>query len=126
MKLVDAAFLVDYARGDGDAVSYLGTHDDEVIGASTVVLSELYRGLMVTREMNREEAMTKYEWVEAVPFTEDTAAEAAEIYAQLRDDGELINKSGIYIAGAARSIGVPLVTADDDYECVDGLDVESY
>lgn len=126
MKLVDASFLVDYARGDGDTVSYLETHDEEVIGASTVVLSELYRGLLVTGGMNREEAMTKYEWVEAIPFTEDTAAEAAEIYAQLRDDGALINKSDIYIAGTARSIGVPLVTADGDYERVNGLDVESY
>lgn len=36
MKLVDASFLVDYARGDDAAVAYLTAHDEEVIGASTV------------------------------------------------------------------------------------------
>jgi predicted nucleic acid-binding protein len=126
VKLVDASFLVDYARGDDAAISFLEAHDPAAVGASTIVLSELYRGLVVTRGMTREEAMTKYEWVDAIPFTDDTAAEAAEIYAELRDAGTLINRSDIYIAGTARSLGVPLVTDDGDFDCVDGLSVESY
>ncbi len=48
MKLVDASFLVDYARGDDAALAYLTAHDGKEIGASTIVLSELYRGLMIT------------------------------------------------------------------------------
>ncbi len=126
MKLVDASFLIDYARGDDAAIAYLAAHDEEVIGASTIVLSELYRGLMITREMTQEEAMSKYEWVEPVPFTNETAAEAAEIYAELRNDGEMVNKSDIYIAGTARSLGVPLVVGDYDFGAVSGLDVETY
>lgn len=126
MKLVDSSFLVDYARGDDAAIAYLAAHDEEVIGASTVVLSELYRGLMITRDMAREEAMSKYEWVDAVPFTNETAAEAAEIYVELRADGEMINKSDVYIAGTARSLGVPLVVGDDRFGAVEGLDVVTY
>lgn len=126
MKLVDTSFLIDYAQGDEDAISYLAEHDDEVFGASTIVLSEIYRGLMVTQEMNRQEAMAKYEWVDAIPFKNSTAAEAAEIYVQLRAKGEMINKSDIYVAGTAREIGIPLVTADSDFETIDGLDVEFY
>ncbi|EMA63307.1 PIN domain-containing protein [Halorubrum lipolyticum] len=126
MKLVDASFLIDYARGDDAAIAYLAAHDEEVIGASTIVLSELYRGLMITQEMTQEEAVSKYEWVEPVPFTNETAAEAAEIYVELRDDGEMINKSDIYIAGTARSLGVPLVVGDNDFGAVSGLDVETY
>jgi len=126
VKLVDASFLIDYARGDDAAIAYLAAHDEEVIGASTIVLSELYRGLMITREMTQEEAMSKYEWVEPVPFTNETAAEAAEIYAELRNDGEMVNKSDIYIAGTARSLGVPLVVGDYDFGAVSGLDVETY
>lgn len=126
MKLVDASFLVDYARGDDAAIAYLAAHDEEEIGASTIVLSELYRGLMLTQEMTREETMAKYEWVEPTPFTDETAAEAAEIYVELRADGEMINKSDIYIAATARSLGVPLVVADDHFDSIDGLDVETY
>lgn len=97
-----------------------------MIGASTIVLSELYRGLMLTRDTTREEAMSKYEWVKPVPFTTDTAAEAAAIYVELRAEGEMINRSDVYIAGTARSLRVPLVSDDDHFEAVDGLDVETY
>lgn len=126
MKLVDASFLIDYARGDDAAIAYLAAHDDEEIGASTIVLSELYRGLMITQEMTQEETMSKYEWVEPVPFTNETAAEAAEIYVELRADGEMINRSDIYIAGTARSLGVSLVVNDDHFTTIEGLEVETY
>jgi predicted nucleic acid-binding protein len=81
---------------------------------------------MITQEMTQEEAMAKYEWVEPVPFTNETAAEAAEIYVELRGDGEMIDKSDIYIAGTARSLGVPLVVGDAPFGAVDGLDIEIY
>lgn len=126
MKLVDASFLVDYARGDEGAIAYLADHDEELIGASTIVLSELYRGLMLTSGMSREEAMSKYGWVRRVPFTNEMAAEAAEIYVELRDAGEMINRSDVYVAGTARSLGVPLVAADEHFGAVDDLAVETY
>ncbi|WP_324664788.1 PIN domain-containing protein [Haloarcula sediminis] len=126
MKLVDASFLVDYARGDDAAIGYLAAHDEEVIGASTIVLSAVYRGLLLTQEMTQEEALSKYEWVEPVPFTNEAATEAAAIYAALRADGEMINKSDIYIAGTARSLGVPLVVGDNHFDAVDGVTVETY
>ena len=126
MKLVDASFLIDYARGDDAAIAYLAAHDAEEIGASTIVLSELYRGLMITQDMTREEAMSKYEWVEPVPFTNEIAVEAAEIYVELRADGEMINKSDIYIAGTARSLGASLVVSDTHFGVIEGLKVETY
>lgn len=125
MKLVDTSFLIDYARGDGGAIQYL-EETNEPIGASTIVLSELYRGLMHTQDMTPEEAQTKYEWVEALAFTRDCGARAAEIYVRLRKDGDLIPRSDIYIAGTAMSAGVPLVTRDGHFNRIEGLDVETY
>lgn len=81
---------------------------------------------MITQDMSQEEAISKYEWVEPVPFTDETAAEAAEIYVGLRDDGEMIDRSDIYVAGTARSLGMPLVVGDDHFGTVDGLDIETY
>jgi predicted nucleic acid-binding protein len=126
VKLVDSSFLIDYARGDDAAIAYLAAQDDDQIGASTIVLSELYRGLLITQDTTREAAMSKYEWVEPVPFTNDAAAEAADIYAELRANGEMINKSDIYVAGTARNLGVPLVVADNDFGAVNDLDIELY
>lgn len=126
MKLVDASFLINYACGDDAAITYLAAHDEQEIGASTIVLSELYRGLMITQDMTQEEAMAKYEWVTTVPFTDKTAAVAAEIYVELRTDGEIINKSDIYIAGTARALDVPLVVSDNHFAAIDDIDVETY
>jgi predicted nucleic acid-binding protein len=126
VKLVDASFLVDYARGDDAAIAYLAAHDGEQIGTSTIVLSELYRGLLITQDMTREAAISKYEWVEPVPFTNDAAAEAADVYVELHSNGEMINKSDIYTAGTARNLGVPLVVADNDFDVVSELDIEVY
>lgn len=76
--------------------------------------------------MTPEEAVSKYEWVVPVPVTNETAAEAAEIYVELGASGEMVNKSDIYIAGTARSLGVPLVVGDDHFGAVDDVDVEMY
>jgi len=126
VKRVDSSFLIDYARGDDAAIEYLAAHDSEEIGAPTIVLSELYRGLMITQEMTQAEAMSKYEWVQPVPFTNETAAEAADIYVSLRADGEMINKSDIYIAGTARSLGVPLVAGDTHFAVIEDVKTERY
>jgi predicted nucleic acid-binding protein len=81
---------------------------------------------MLTQGMTRAEAISKYGWIVPVPFTNRTAAEAADIYVQLRADGELIDKSDIYIAGTARSLGVPLVANDEHLAAIDDLDFETY
>jgi hypothetical protein len=57
VKLADASFLVDYARGDDAAITYVTAHDSEEIGASTIVLSELYRGLLIILDATPEAAM---------------------------------------------------------------------
>jgi tRNA(fMet)-specific endonuclease VapC len=126
VRLVDASFLIDYSKGGKAAVRYLEAHDGGVFGASTIVLSEVYRGLIIHRGMSREEARTKYGWARDVPFTADAAGEAADIYAQLRRDGTMIPRSDIYIAGTARAFELPIVTADEHFEHVDELDVEYY
>ena len=96
------------------------------IGASTVVLSELYRGLLIGQDMTSKEAMSKCEWVEPVPFTNEAATEAAELRVELGADGGMIDESDVYIAGTARSPGASLVVGTDHFGAVDGLTVETY
>ena len=45
MKLADASFLIDYARGDDAAIAYLAAHDSEEIGAPTISLELLARSV---------------------------------------------------------------------------------
>lgn len=126
MKLLDSSILIDYARNRSAAQEYLEAHDDAVFGAPTIVLSELYTGLFLTTDMDREAVLAKYGWLRSVPFTNEAAVEAAEINATLRSRGTSINESDIYIAGTARAFDVTLVTGDSDFESVDRLTVEQY
>lgn len=126
MKLLDSSLLIDYARGDSTAETYLEEHDDIIFGAPTIVLSELYMGLFVTADMDREAVLSKYGWLRSIPFTNEAAVEAAAIRATLRSRGEPINKSDTYIAGTARAFDVPLVTGDSGFNSVDRLSVEHY
>lgn len=127
MKLVDSSFLIDFAKGDEDAEAYLEAHDDdEELGASTIVLSEMYRGLFIVSDMGHEEVLSHYSWLEAIPFDNRVALEAADIYVQLREDGNMINKSDIYIAATARLHGFSLVVGDDHFEAINDLDIGTY
>lgn len=126
MKLVDTSFLIDFAKGDEDATDYLEEHDREEFGASAIALSEIYRGLFITQDMSQQEAISHYAWLEAVPFDNRVATEAADIYVQLREDGTMIKRSDIYIAATARTIDVPLVANDQHFDAVDDLDVDRY
>lgn len=81
---------------------------------------------MLTQGMTQGEAMSKYECIDPISFTNETAAEAAEIHVELRSGGETIDKSDMYTAATARSLGVPLVVGDDRFGAIDGLDVETY
>ena len=56
----------------------------------------------------------------------DIPETATDICAERRDVGMLVGRSENYIASTARSLGVPLVTDDGDFDRVDGLDVELY
>lgn len=126
MKLLDSSLLIDYAQGHTAAADFLDRHDDAGFGAPTIVLSELYTGLFVTTGMDREAAKARYDWLQPVPFTNEAAVEAAVIRASLRDRGNPINTSDTYVAGTARALDVPLVTADDDFEKVEGVVVQRY
>ena len=42
--------------------------------------------------------MSKYEWVEPVPFTNEAATEAAELRVELGADGGIIDESDVHIA----------------------------
>lgn len=126
MKLLDASLLIGYANGEQSAADYLERNDDTVFGAPTVVLSEVYTGLLRTTDMSRQEVKAKYGWVRTVPFTDEAAVETAAIRSTLSSRGQKINLSDTYIAGTARAFDVPLVTADGDFEKVDDLEVENY
>jgi|SRR5216684_2066694 len=60
------------------------------------------------------------------PTDEDTAAEFAEIFRELRSAGRMLAQFDLTIAAVARQYNVILVTADQDFQPVSRLRIENW
>lgn len=131
MNCLDARFLVDYTneardRHD-DAVEFYDSEGGPIAIASTIALHEVYRGVCYYRSHDDLAAVRRrLSWVYPVAFSDEIARIAAGIHADLKRRGEMINGADVLIAATAMAHDVPVVTADDDFERVEGLEVAYY
>ena len=61
--------------------------------------------------------------LDPLPVDESVAESWANLRILLRDNGKRVPVSGSWIAATPMALGVPVVTQDDDYVRVPGLDV---
>lgn len=130
MKAVDTTYLIDYLAEpeNGPAARFLEANENVPLYAPTLALNEVYRGTVFADSGGDDVGALarKLEWLEHLPFTEQSAREAVEIERELRADGEPINRLDVLIAGVVRNAGAELVTRDTHFRNVDGLDVVEY
>lgn len=126
MNFLDSSFLVDYLQGESYTGRYLAEHGGIPHFCPSIVTFELGYGALKHPSPKQTIATVSeaLAWVEVVPFDEGAAMEAAEIRDELRRDGDSIPTQDVMIAGVVRDAGGTLVTRDDDFTGVDGLDVE--
>jgi len=127
MIAFDTSFLLDYLDGDPAAAAYLEEHQNKPFYAPALALFEVYRG--AARASGREEvnhAVSGLDWLDPLPLDDPAAQEAALIEAELLDSGERVNLGDTLIAGVCRHHGARVVTRDDHFERVNGLDVDTY
>jgi tRNA(fMet)-specific endonuclease VapC len=60
------------------------------------------------------------------PANEATAAEFAEIFRELRDEGRVLSQFDLLIAAHARQLDLTLLTADQDFQPVKRLKIENW
>ena len=125
MNFLDSSFLADYLQGEEYTREYLQKHGDVPQFAPSIVTFELGDGALRHPSPKRTLATVyeSLEWVEVVPFDEAAATEAAEIRDELRRTGTMIPSQDVMLAGVVREAGGTLVTRDDDFAAVEGLDV---
>lgn len=61
--------------------------------------------------------------LDPVPVDEAVAAEWARLRVLLRDSGQRMPVNDSWIAAPAVALGVPVVTQDDDFPDLEGLDI---
>jgi predicted nucleic acid-binding protein len=104
----------------------IGALPDE-LAVSVITIGELRAGVLAadTVELRdrRLRTLTEASAVEPVPVDEAVAEAWAKLRLLLRDSGQRMPVNASWIAATAMALDIPVVTQDDDYVAVDGLDV---
>jgi tRNA(fMet)-specific endonuclease VapC len=94
----------------------------------SVVKAELWHGAEKygNRERRQHALDMLFEPFVSLPFDDTAARHYADIRHQLEVQGRIIGPNDLMIAAIARSSGVTLVSADDEFNRVPGLRVEDW
>lgn len=101
----------------------------ETLCISTITLTELLYGAAKSAKPieNRRQVEAFAQRLAVLPFDEEAAAHAGDIYADLGQRGLLIGPYDILIAGHARSRGLMVITGNlGEFRRVDGLRCEDW
>ena len=125
MKLLDSSFCADFLRGRESAKEYRMANQAESLVLTPIGQYELYHGAV---KEGRDPVLVDDDlpWIDIVEYTSDHALEAARIRQELSKQGQRLQHPDMLIAGVARAMGIPLVTADTGFEHVAGLTVENH
>lgn len=126
MKLLETSYLVDFEKRRDVAKTFYQAHKHESLAASTISMFELAFGVVWESNRDLQDLQESLLWVDFLDFSTRDALEAAQIQAELQAEGERIPIGDILIAGVARNRGATLVAADEHFDGIDGLTVQSY
>jgi predicted nucleic acid-binding protein len=97
------------------------------IGVSVITIGELRAGVLagvdIETRARRLGTLTEALALQPVPVDDRVSESWAKLRLLLRDSNQRMPVNDSWIAATALSLGVPVVTQDDDYVNVTGLDV---
>jgi predicted nucleic acid-binding protein len=97
------------------------------LAVSVITIGELRAGVLAAGTVEirdrRLRTLTEASVVDPVPVDEAVAEAWARLRLLLRDSGQRMPVNDSWIAATAMALAIPVVTQDDDYVEVDGLDV---
>ncbi len=115
---LDTSFLIDLMNEREKA---LDIHEDikgtEITGTLCVYELSKFTEFDVKQLFNDKEVLE---------FTITDAEEAGDIYYELSNQGSLIGEMDMVIGGMVRNRGFSLVTRDDDFKKIKGIDLRFY
>lgn len=130
MACLDTSFLVDLLRGKKEVETLkdeLDQHETTLVIASPSIM-ELWSGACRSSHPEKEQKKIN-ELLQSfliLPLDSSSAKEAAEIEVELLKKGQMIETEDIMIAGIARSHGEKIVTRDEHFQRIKGLQLKTY
>ncbi|MFB6147514.1 MAG: type II toxin-antitoxin system VapC family toxin [Candidatus Nanohaloarchaea archaeon] len=111
----DTSFLIDLVRNHTRAEEIVA---DARVETGTVCIFELSCKVDFSLREIRDNVIH--------PFTTSDSRKAGELYRELRESGEMINRVDYLIAAQAANRGLTLLTADEDFRSVPDLELSYY
>ena len=121
--LADTSVFIARESGRGLDIASLPNE----LAVSIVTIGELRAGVLAATDVDvrsrRLDTLTAALALLPVPIDDDVATSWARLRILLRDKGRKMPVHDSWIAATAMALGVPVVTQDDDFPEVNGLDV---
>lgn len=121
--LADTSVFI--ARESGRAIK-VGALPDE-IGVSVITIGELRAGVLAADDVGTRDrrlaTLTQAIALEPTPIDGHVAESWARLRLSLRDSGQRMPINDSWICATAMALGLPLVTQDEDYVELPGLEV---
>ena len=124
------------SRGLGDTTLFIARETNrpldsaalpEEIGVSVITIGELRAGVLAAADVETRDrrlaTLTQALGMQPVPVDDQVADAWAKLRLLLRDSGLRMPVNDSWIAATAMSLGVPVVTQDEDYVQLPGLAV---
>jgi predicted nucleic acid-binding protein len=99
------------------------------MGTCLPVLCEWYAGLQQSRYRQQRRRMLNgllRRYVRIWPLDQDTAEIYGELFGELRAQGRVLSQVDIMLAALARQSALTLLTSDQDFTAVAGIQVENW
>jgi tRNA(fMet)-specific endonuclease VapC len=123
--LLDTSFVIQWTRGDTAADK--AVDDTDTTHLSVITLGELLAGEVAKGIAALQEAMSSLRLdFDIIEADTGTAYHFACISHQLQNDGKMIPQNDIWIAATAMRHELTLLTFDQHFRRVEGLDVKVY
>jgi tRNA(fMet)-specific endonuclease VapC len=124
---LETSFIIDFLREKNDAIEKYREIKAQKLETTSVVAWEILRGPKLYGRVKEYNAAIKFlERLNILPFTLTSARIASEIELELKEKGRSINLIDILIAATAIENNSKLVTRDEGYENIKGLEVVFY
>ena len=130
MPVLDTSFLVDLMREDGEALDALARIEEEYHNLATTVVNllELFRGAYLSerREENSAKVLKIVETLDVIGFAWETYPIYGTLSATLKEKGISVNEFDAVIAALVLETDGIIVTRDQHFRSIPGLEVIGY
>ncbi len=124
---LETSFVIDFLREKGNAIEKYKVIKEQKLETTSVVAWEILRGpKLYGRVKEYNEAIKFLERLNILPFTLTSSRIASEIELDLKEKGRGVNLIDVLIAATAIENNSKLVTRDEGYMNIEGLEVEFY